>query len=319
MLGDTMALDELTLIQRLTRNAPTHAGVVVGPGDDCAVLEVGLPDRWALLKTDAVVEGVHFTAEADPARVGHKALARALSDIAAMAGEPSSAVITLAAPADIPPERLERLYAGLAATARRWNLALVGGETTATSGPLLVSVALLGFVEKGRCLRRRGARPGDALFVTGRLGGSLAGRHLDFEPRIIHARWLAQHFHPHAMIDLSDGLATDLRHLLEADRLGAELLREAIPISRAARERARQPGGRPALEAALADGEDFELLFAIEPSQAVPLLDAWKQRFPALALSCIGRVRQEPGIVLRDHRGGQPMELHGYLHFQQSG
>ncbi|RME93383.1 MAG: thiamine-monophosphate kinase [Verrucomicrobia bacterium] len=225
MLGTTMALDERTLIQRLTRDAPSHPGVVVGPGDDCAVLEVGLPDRWGLLKTDAVVEGVHFTPETDPARVGHKALARALSDIAAMAGEPSSAVVTLAAPPETAPERLERLYAGMAATARRWSVALVGGETTATTGPLLVSVALLGFVEKDGCLLRRGARPGDALFVTGELGGSLAGRHLDFEPRLVQARWLARHFRPRAMIDLSDGLATDLRHLLAADGLGAELLR----------------------------------------------------------------------------------------------
>lgn len=316
-------MSETELIRRLTRDLPAGPGLVVGPGDDCAVLESGTPEQRLLLKTDAVVEGVHFTPDADPRAVGHKALARALSDVAAMAGKPLSAVVTLAAPAPADPARLEAVYAGLADTARRYDVGLVGGETVATPGPLLIAVALLGTAPAERCILRRGARPGDALFVSGELGGSLAGRHLTFEPRLAEAAWLAEHFPPHAMIDLSDGLATDLRHLLAAaeEDLGAELLREAIPIGRAAKLRARTGQGRPPLEAALSDGEDFELLFALPAAAAVPLHDAWKQAFPEVRLSCIGRLFPGRGITIRrrDGRVAQPVTRHGYDHFPPSG
>jgi thiamine-monophosphate kinase len=157
---------------------------------------------------------------------------------------------------------------------------------------------------------------GDALFVTGELGGSLAGKHLDFEPRLAEARWLAAHFPVRAMIDLSDGLAGDLRHLLQAANCGAELLAEAIPISRAARLRHREnPQAKPPLEAALTDGEDFELLFAVPPEKAVPLVDAWKTAFPGLKLTCVGKITAEPGIRIRRRKSLQPLNLHGYEHF----
>ncbi|MCP5522951.1 MAG: thiamine-phosphate kinase [Verrucomicrobiales bacterium] len=312
-------MNELELIRRLTRDLPANHSVVVGPGDDCAVLEPGLDDRWLLFKTDAVVEGVHFTADTEPARIGHKALARCLSDIAAMGGRPDSAVVTVAAPPTCDPGRIEAIYGGMAATARRFEVAIVGGETTSTTGPLLLSVALIGSVQKTRCVRRAGAVSGDAVFVSGELGGSLAGRHLDFEPRIEEATWLVGHFRPHAMIDVSDGLATDLRHLLEASSVGAELLQEALPVSRAARQRAREGTGKPPVEAALTDGEDFELLFTVPGADAVPLLDGWKARFPELRLSCIGRITETPGLTLRDRRGTRPLDLHGYAHFTKPG
>ena len=163
---------------------------------------------------------------------------------------------------------------------------------------------------------RAGARAGDAVFVTGELGGSLAGRHLDFEPRLEEARWLAAHFPIHAMLDLSDGLAGDLRHILEAGGVGAELLSSAIPISRAARLAAKAGSSpKPALVAALTDGEDFELLFTLPSAAAVPLLDAWKQPFPSLRLSCIGRITSQTGITLRDRHGARPLTAHGYTHF----
>ena len=309
---------EFELIARLVRDLPTRAGVVVGAGDDCAVLDLGVPGRWVLFKTDAVVEGVHFLPDAPPEKIGHKALARCLSDVAAMAGEPHSAVVTLALPADFDPGRMEAIYAGMNALARRCGVAIVGGETVATPGPMLISVALLGTVEAGRAVRRAGAQAGDALFVTGELGGSLLGRHLEFEPRLIEARWLVAHFAIHAMIDLSDGLAGDLRHLLAASGVGAEVLSDAIPVSRAARERTR--GGtsaKPPLAAALTDGEDFELLFAVASRDAVPLLDGWKAQFPALRLSCIGKITAAPGLTLRDRAGATPLNLHGYTHFSQ--
>src|SRR5215471_8311665 len=169
---------------------------------------------------------------------------------------------------------------------------------------MLISVALLGWVERGKSVLRSGAETGDALFVTGELGASLLGKHLSFEPRLAEGRWLAQHFSIHSMIDISDGLAGDLRHILKASGVGAELLASAIPISREARRRAREDSrAKPALLAALTDGEDFELLFTVAGRDAVPQLDAWKKQFPQLRLTCIGKITAQEGISIRDKTG----------------
>ena len=309
-------MDELELIRRLTRSLPGNDSVVTGAGDDCAVLDLGVPGRLVLFKTDAVVEGVHFTREAPPEKVGHKALARCLSDIAAMAGTPTAAVIALALPTGFDVGFVESIYAGLNALAKRHQVAIVGGETTTNPERMLISVAMLGTVATEKCIRRRGSKPGDAIFVSGHLGGSISGRHLDFEPRLAEARWLAENFPVHAMIDLSDGLASDLRHLLEYDHLGAELLKTAIPISRTAKLQSRgESSAKPPLLAALTDGEDFELLFTVASGDAVALLDAWKGQFPELPLGCIGKITAEPGVRLRDKDTVIPMPAHGYVHF----
>jgi thiamine-monophosphate kinase len=309
-------VNEFQLIDRLTRSLPSNASVVAGAGDDCAVLDLAIPGQFVLFKTDAVVEGVHFTRDAEPEKVGYKALARCLSDIAAMAGTPAAAVVTIALPAKFDPAFVEAVYRGVNALAVRHGVAIVGGETTTNPERLLISVAMLGTVARDKCLRRSGSKPGDALFVTGQLGGSIGGRHLDFEPRLAEARWLAEHFQIHAMIDLSDGLAGDLPHLLKAASVGAELLTSSIPISRAAKLKARgETSAKPPLLAALTDGEDFELLFTVAARDAVPLLDAWKKQFPGLALSCIGKVTTEPGLRLRDKDGVRPLTAHGYVHF----
>jgi len=163
---------------------------------------------------------------------------------------------------------------------------------------------------------RSAAEAGDALFVTGELGGSLAGKHLEFEPRLVEARWLAQQFPIHAMLDLSDGLAGDLRHILRASRVGAELLAASIPISAQARRAAKaHSSAKPPLLAALTDGEDFELLFTVAGRQAVPLLDAWKARFPALRLTCIGKITRQEGLLIREKQGVRLLADHGYMHF----
>ena len=310
-------MNEFELIGRLTHGLPGNASVITGVGDDCAVLDLGVPGRYVLFKTDAVVEGIHFTDSATPEQIGHKALARVLSDFAAMAGTPTAVVITLALPPEFDVARVEGIYAGLNELARRHDVAIVGGETTTNPERMLISIAALGTVDKDRCVRRAGAQPGDAIFVTGELGGSLAGRHLEFTPRLAEGRWLAEHFPIHAMIDLSDGLAGDLRHLLVAGGVGAELLQRAVPVSRAAKTRARE-GGKPALVAALTDGEDFELLFTAASRDAVRLLDAWKKQFPDVPLTCIGRITAEPGLRMRDERGVQTFEGHGYVHFSKS-
>ena len=306
-------MNEFELIARLTQSLPGNAQVVVGAGDDCAVLDLGGADSLVLFKTDAVVEGIHFTRETAPELVGRKALARCLSDIAAMGGTPVAAVVTLGLPAGFDPEFVAKIYEGLNTLARKYGVAIVGGETTANPGGILLSAALLGTVRRGKQILRTGAKPGDAVFVTGELGGSPAGRHLEFEPRLEEARWLAGHFSIHAMIDLSDGLAGDLRHLLQAGGLGAELLTDAIPVSAAAKRRAGQTAP---LTAALTDGEDFELLFTVAGGDAVKLLDAWKAEFRGLKLTCIGKIVAGAGITLRNKSGSRPLDAQGYEHFK---
>ena len=315
-MGRIAQMNEFELIRRITRSLPGNKSVVVGPGDDCAVLDVGLADRLLLFKTDAVVEGVHFTPETPPGKVGHKALGRCLSDVAAMAGTPTAALVTLGLPPNFEIGYVEGLYKGMNALARRHEVAIVGGETTTNPERLWVSVALVGWVARGKAVLRSGAEAGDALFVTGELGGSLGGKHLEFEPRLVEARWLAGQFPIHAMLDLSDGLAGDLRHIMQASRVGAELLSSSIPISAEARRAAKaDSSAKPPLAAALTDGEDFELLFTVAGRQAVPLLDAWKARFPALRLTCIGKITGKEGLAIRDKQGVRPLTDHGYAHF----
>jgi thiamine-monophosphate kinase len=305
-------MNEFELIARLTKSLPANKNVVTGAGDDCAVLDFGVPEKLILFKTDAVVEGIHFTKETPPEKIGRKALARCLSDIAAMAGTPVAALVTLGLPEKFEPEFVAKIYDGLNTLAEKSGVAIVGGETTTNPGRIFISIALLGTVARGKQVLRSGAKTGDAIFVTGELGGSLAEKHLEFEPRLEEARWLAEHFSIHAMIDLSDGLAGDLRHLLKASGLGAELLKDAIPISRAAKLQARE---KPPFAAALADGEDFELLFTVASGDAVKLLDAWKKKFPKLKLSCIGKIVADDGVILHDKTGAQKLNAHGYVHF----
>jgi thiamine-monophosphate kinase len=307
-------MNELELIARLTRSLPANASVVTGAGDDCAVLDCGQPGRFLLFKTDAVVEGVHFTSTAAPEQIGYKALGRCLSDVAAMAGRPLAALVTAALPDHFSPDFVERIYTGINALAQRHGVAIAGGETTRNPERLLLSIAMVGDVAREKCILRSGAKAGDALFVTGELGGSLAGRHLEFEPRLAEAQWLAEHFPIHAMIDVSDGLAGDLRHILQSSDVGAELLARALPVSRAAKLQARAQS-KPPLLAALGDGEDFELLFTVGKGHAVALLDGWKKQFPKLRLSCIGKITAERGLKLRDKTGLHPLETHGYDHF----
>jgi len=305
-------MNEFDLIAKLTKSLPANKSVVTGAGDDCAVLDLGVPDKLVLFKTDAVVDGIHFTKDTLPEKIGRKALARCLSDIAAMAGTPVAALVTLGLPEKFEPEFVGKIYDGLNAIAEQHGVAVVGGETTTNPERILISTALLGTVARGKQVLRSGAKAGDAIFVTGDLGGSSAGKHLEFEPRLAEARWLADHFSIHAMIDLSDGLAGDLPHILKASGVGAELLKSAIPVSRAAKLQVQK---KPPFAAALTDGEDFEMLFTIASRDAVKLLDAWKKKFPRLKLSCIGKIVTGEGITLRDKTGSQKLNTHGYVHF----
>lgn len=293
-------LGEDAVVAALTRGLPTRDEVRVGSGDDCAVIGRPRDARWQLLKTDAVVEGIHFLPDEDPQRVGWKALCRAISDVAAMGGVPDHALVTLAVRRELELKWARGLYAGLRKAARKFGVAIVGGETSRSPGPAFVNVALTGSVERGRCVLRSGGRAGDLLFVTGTLGGSLAGKHLDFTPRLAEARWLTEHFRIRAMMDLSDGLGADLPRLAEASGCLAESEAGAIP---------RHSGC--SLEQALNDGEDFELLFAIAPGDVEELMRAWRRRFPRLRLTQIGQ-------LVAKSKAHKPGGIgHGFDHFTQ--
>jgi thiamine-monophosphate kinase len=287
------------LVAELTRALARGADVRVGPGDDCAVLGSPRAARWQLLKTDVVIEGVHFLRDDDPRRVGWKALCRALSDVAAMGGVPQHALITLAVSPDEEVARVKALYAGLRRAARRFDVSIVGGETSRSPGPLFLDVAVAGWVERTRCILRSGGQPGDLLYVTGRLGGSRAGKHLDFTPRLAEARWLVTHFRPSAMMDLSDGLAADLPRLARASGCGFTLHETSVPKTRGS-----------SLAEALSDGEDFELLFAIARRQTAKLEAAWARQFPRLPLTCVGVLHPQSAIR-------NPQFPHGFDHFTQ--
>lgn len=267
-LGETKILQ--SLLGRFPSPRPSE------PGDDCAVLRLAGCQHDLLLKTDAVVEGVHYTAEMPPERAGRKALARALSDVAAMGGRPTHALLTLFAPPSDDLERWKRFVAGFRAAARRWGLSLAGGELS-SSPARAASVAVLGWVRRGGAVLRSGGRPGQALYVTGRLGGSLARKHWAFAPRLAEGQWLAQEGFARAMMDLSDGLAADLPRLAAASHCGFELEPAAIPRTRGC-----------TLAQAMSDGEDYELVFAVEPSACRALESAWRRRFPKLPITRIG-------------------------------
>ncbi len=286
-------LGENALLARLLPGLPRNAGLLTGPGDDCAV--VARNAAWdGLLKVDALVEGIHFTPGTEPARIGHKALARALSDIAAMGGLPEHALVTLFVHPSRPVSLIEGIYEGMAALARRYGVSLAGGETTSLPHDgLALNIALTGRVERGRAILRSGGRPGDILCVSGCLGGSFeSGRHLDFEPRLALARALVDAgAAPRAMMDLSDGLACDLPRLARASGCGYALDRACLPL---------HPGC--SIGQALGDGEDYELLMAFAPETARRLAAL---SLPA-ALTPIGKLCA----------GGSAPLAGGWQHFQ---
>jgi thiamine-monophosphate kinase len=194
---------------------------------------------------------------------------------------------------------VRQLYRGIEKAAKKFEVAVVGGETSGINGPAVISISAAGFVEKERWVGRAGGKPGDELFVTGRLGGSLAGRHLTFVPRIAESRWLTKNFRIHAMMDLSDGLGADLPRLAQASGVGFELDDAALPLNRGCSPRQ-----------AISDGEDYELLFAISPRTSRSLLSRWQRKFPKVPLTRIGRLNS----AFRIRPSAFPK---GYVHFKQ--
>ena len=302
------SLGEFAFIDWLRRRTPGDQRVLVGPGDDTAVLCTPGERPW-LITTDMLLEGSCFVlAEAGARRVGRKAMAVNLSDIAAMAGVPVAAVVSVGLPRHRGRAIAEDLYAGLREMADAFDTPIVGGDTNTWDGPLVISVTLHGQVTERGPVLRKGARQGDWLFVTGPLGGSLLGHHLDFTPRVREALALHEAVDLHAMIDISDGLARDAWHLCEESGCGLVLRAEAIPITEAAR--AMNDGTSP-LDHALGDGEDFELLFAVNAADGQRLMETQPVR--GVQLHHVGEfVKNELWL----ERNGQLEALppRGYVH-----
>ncbi len=252
-------IGEFGLIERIKKLIKTDASVVKGPGDDCAVIKFS-KDKYMLFTSDMIVEGVDFTGKDRPYLIGRKAIAVSVSDIAACAGLPRYCLVSLAMPQNSPVEFIDKLIKGMLSVAKKYGINIVGGDLS-RSKQLTIDVSMLGIVEKKNLVLRSGAKIGDIIFVTGKLGGSILGKHLRFIPRLKEARFLVKNFRVNSMIDISDGLACDLGHILEESSTGAIIYEDLIPISQQARN----------LNDALYGGEDFELLFTVSAYEAKKL------------------------------------------------
>jgi thiamine-monophosphate kinase len=322
------SLGEHALIARITERLVMPSWVVVGPGDDAAVIE---PERGALdvLTTDAQVEGVHFDRRFVPATaIGHRALAVNLSDLAAMGARPRAALLSLVLPDTLDVAELDGILGGLTALAARHRVALIGGNITRSPGPLMIDVTATGSVRPRRILRRAGARPGDEVYVTGSVGDAAAGlqqlqtsatatgpcvdRYIRPEPRVKAGAMLGSNRAATSCIDLSDGLADGVRQLATAGGYGIAIDGDALPITDAARAHF----GAGALTAALAGGDDYELLFTVRPTQRGRLRGV-RRGLGDLAITKIGVVTKEPGVVLREASGTRALPA-GFEHFRGS-
>lgn len=295
-LGD---MGEDAVVARVLKVLNQKDSVVVGPGDDCAVVDIGKAETYMLLKTDCLVQGIHYESDSsDPFRVGWKAIARVISDFSAMGGIADHLLVTIAMPPDTSIGYVENLYDGMQKCASLFDTDICGGETSSVpiGSAAVISIAGTGSVEKRRLVSRSGGKSGDVIFVTGTLGGSIQGKHLDFTPRVAEARWLTENFKIGAMMDLSDGVARDLPRLAEASQCGYRIDPDMIPVNDGCD-----------LHQALSDGEDYELLFAVDSQIADVVVKAWPKIFSATPLTKIGE--------LCDPGGGDRFEEDGWQHF----
>lgn len=302
-----------------------HSAIFAGIGDDCAVLRL-LPGHETLVTTDLTLEGIHFRRDWHPPEsVGHRCLARGLSDIAAMGGEPVAAFLSLALPHDLSQSWVGRFARSLIALAEKHGVTLAGGDTAESPNGILADIVVVGTVPKGRAIMRSGARPGDRIYISGELGGSAAAvlqmrarpkkklspgdytRHFYPEPRIELGRILREKGLATAMIDTSDGLSTDLAHVCEESGVGAEIAADLIP---------RASTGKPArvvdLDLALHGGEDYELLFTAPPGKRA------SSRIAGIPLTHIGHITRARGIFVSNPKGvAYELEPRGWEHFRR--
>ncbi len=339
-------IGEFGLIDRLLRRLPPLQGtVVVGPGDDAAAVQPAA-GTLTLLTADVLVENVHFDRGIhDFEDIGWRAMAANISDIAAMGGRPGHALVSICLPEDVTVEQVEKIYRGMGAVAGEYDCDIIGGDTVASPRDLVVSIALTGEVAKEHMVTRDGAREGDLIGVTGRLGGSQAGlamlrrlhektfasgaappaerwdrirrRHLRPRPRLRAAEELVRTGCIHSMIDVSDGLAGDLGHIVDRSGVGAEIEGEKIPIDPQTRWAAEYIGAS-ARDFALSGGEDFELLFTVAADTAADVLQEAATR-AGLDITLIGRIRpRNQGLTIVEPSGEKkPLIGKGFVHFSK--
>lgn len=298
---------EFDFIDWIARQSRPREEVLLGIGDDAALLSA--PGKDWVTTVDVLTAGVHFELDTPLELVGRKALAVNLSDIAAMGALPCTALVGIVLPKTFSRTQAESLYSGLFQLADEWNVTIAGGDTNSWDGPLVISITLNGLTEPGKAIRRDGAQPGDWIFVTGALGGSFESqRHLTFTPRIREAQHLQKLVTLHAMMDLSDGLGSDLFHLLRQSRCGAVIDAARLPVhsdfsaSLSFEERTRR---------ALGDGEDFELLFTISAEDGQKLIETWPLDVPVMK---IGEITAGSNALLRMEDGTIPFPRSGWSH-----
>ena len=317
-----LPLAEKLLISRIRAQATPRRGIATGIGDDCSILQIPAGHQ-TLVTTDLSLEGVHFRRDWHSAEtVGHRCLTRGLSDIAAMGGTPVAAFLSLALPQNLRQPWVGQFVKGLLQLADRFNVTLAGGDTAQSPSGVLADIVVVGSVPKGRAICRSGARPGDRVYVTGALGAAAAALKLLFSGRKLRPADFPHHFYPtprievgqfllekdlaSAMIDLSDGLSTDLGHICEESRVGAEIHAPAIPFASIGKP-AREVG----LQFALEGGDDYELLFTARPGKRIPT------RIAGVPITQIGHITHNRHVVLVNQEG-ESSELHpqGWEHFK---
>jgi thiamine-monophosphate kinase len=313
---------EKLLISRIRGGAVRRRGIATGIGDDCAILQIPAGNQ-TLVTTDFSLEGVHFRREWHPPEaVGHRCLTRGLSDIAAMGGTPIAAFLSLALPPDLRQSWVDQFVKGLLKLADRFNVSLAGGDTAQSPGGVLADIVVVGSVPKGKAILRSHARPGDSIYVTGALGGAAATlkllfsgrklrpadfpRHFHPTPRIEVGRWLLEKDLASAMIDLSDGLSTDLGHICEESGVGAEVQANAVPCAAIGK-----PAHKVDLQFALHGGDDYELLFTAPTRKRLPA------RIAGVDITRIGRITRSKQVILTNPAGTEvKFRPQGWEHFK---
>lgn len=324
-IGCSLPLSESIFIARLRRlSGRQKDNVLLGIGDDCAVLQVPTGHE-TLITTDFSLEGTHFRRDWHPPRsVGHRCLARGLSDISAMGGAPIAAFLSLALPGDVSQDWVDDFLRGFMDLAIRSDTVLAGGDTAESKHGVLADIIVLGSAPQGTAVRRSGARPGDQIYVSGALGGAAAAieqltkspgsnvdphdfpRHFFPEPRLELGRLLRERYMASAMIDLSDGLSTDLGHICQESNVGAEINATAIPLATAGSQRSKVD-----TRLALHGGEDYELLFTAKREIKMP------NNIDGIPVTCIGQVVEGSEVILCYGDGRrEPLQARGWEHFR---
>jgi thiamine-monophosphate kinase len=321
-IGGRLSLSEKALIQQIRSRAKRHGRVRLGIGDDCSILRIPAGHE-ALVTTDFSLEGVHFRTDwHSPEVIGHRCLTRGLSDIASMGGKPIAAFLSLALPVAVKSGWVKKLVAGLLELAEQFEVTLAGGDTAQSPGRVLADIVVLGSVPQGKAVLRSGARAGDAIYVTGWLGGAAATLDLLRAGRKLRAQNYPEHFHPlprvtvgsaltglaSAMIDVSDGLSVDLGHLCEESGVGAEVSAATIP-----RARIGNPASEVELRYALHGGDDYELLFTVPAQRKVP------RRIAGVPITRIGSITRGKNVMLIEPEGTRNiLRPQGWQHFRKS-